>query len=118
MKIRKGKSAFFARCTEAKARKVNPVQTSEKPEKKPLFLVMQRYYFNQILEGTKTVEFRANKPFYAARFMKAGKYRNYNTVILQEGYHTGARKITVKINKIELCSDFEIHLGKIINKNF
>lgn len=118
MKIRKGKSAFFARCTEAKARKINPVQTSEKPEKKPLFLVMQRYYFNQIFDGTKKIEFRENKPFYSSRLTTGGKYRNFKTVILQEGYHAGARQMTLQIEKIELCTDFEIHLGKIINKNF
>lgn len=118
MKQIKGKSAFLARCRAAREKKANPTGTHETPEKKPLFLVMQRYYFDQILTGEKTIEFRANKPFYAARLMKAGKYRKYKTVILQEGYHTGARKIMVTIKKIELCSDFEIHLGPILSRNF
>lgn len=72
---------------------------------------MQRVYFNQILEGTKTSEYREEKPFYNSRLMKDGKYRNYSHVDFQEGYQKGARRMKVEVDKIELSGGvYEIYL--------
>ncbi|ASV77946.1 hypothetical protein CMU73_13435 [Elizabethkingia anophelis] len=92
---------------------------SNTPEPKPLFLILQKIYFNEILAGTKTIEYRDNSPFYASRFCtKDNKLRDYNTVIFQEGYSHNARRIHVEIKKIVLYSMFEVHLSNIINLNF
>ena len=58
--------------------------------------------------------------FYYSRFMNkdCSKFRNYHSVIFQEGYHKNARRMTVKIKKITLGSRFVIHLDEIIDKNF
>lgn len=121
MKIIPGYSAFMAKVKARQEAKKNPPAniTSETPEKKPLFLIMQKYWFDEILSGRKDVEFRDDTPFYRSRFIaKDGKFRNYKTVILQVGYNTNARRMTVEVKKIILDGDFEIHLGEIIRKNF
>ncbi len=94
--------------------------TEETVEPKPLFLILQRTYFNEIIDGTKNKEYRDDTPFYYSRFMNkdCSKFRNYHSVIFQEGYHKNARRMTVKIKKITLGSRFVIHLDEIIDKNF
>lgn len=99
----------------------NPTQyfgVNEKIESKPLFLILQKKYFDQILKGTKNIEYRDNTKFYISRFIKNEKFRNYQTVIFQEGYHTDARRMTCEITKIILDDVFEIHLNQITEKNF
>lgn len=99
--------------------RVDPIQTSEKKEPKPLHLVLQRVYFDQILAGTKTSEYREQKKFYDSRLMRNGKYRNYSHVNFQEGYRKDARRMKVEIKKVELSNGvYEIYLGKIVEKNF
>lgn len=91
---------------------------NESPEKKPLFLILQKIYFDQIIEGSKNIEYRDNTKFYISRLIKNDKYRNYKTVVFQEGYHTDARRMTVEIKEIILRGCFEIHLNQITEKNF
>lgn len=84
---------------------------------------MQRQWFDQILTGQKTKEYRDKTPFYISRLCvtRGGKiqaFKNLKAVIMQEGYHTGARRMTVEIRRISLASCFTIHLGEITEKNF
>lgn len=89
------------------------------PEKKPLFLIMEKYWFDEILEGRKDIEYRDNTPFYQSRLLnKQGEFRNYESVIMQVGYNKEARRMQIEIKKIENHGGFEIHLGKIIDTNF
>lgn len=120
-KIIPGYSAFMARVKARQEAKANPPEniTNETPEKKPLFLIMQKYWFDEILSGNKEVEFRDDTPFYRSRFItKDGKFKNYQTVIMQVGYHANARRMTIEVKKIILDGDFEIHFGKILDSNF
>ena len=95
------------------------IETSEKKENKPLFLIMQEYWFNEIAEGRKDIEYRNDTDFYRSRLMtKDGKFRNYDSVIMQVGYNKNAKRMQIEINKIILDDDFEIYLGKILDKNF
>lgn len=89
-------------------------------EKKPLFLVIQKEYFDEIVEGTKQKEYRDDTEFYYSRFLNKSntKFKNYDCVILQNGYRKDAKRITVKVKKITLSFRFVIHLGEIIDKNF
>lgn len=104
---------------ENKNIEITNVQTAQFIEPNPLQLVLQRVYFNQILKGTKKIEYREKKKFYNARLMKAGEYRNFKHVIFREGYRKDARRMTVEITKIELSGSwYEIHLRNIINRNF
>ncbi|WP_028123260.1 hypothetical protein [Epilithonimonas tenax] len=89
-------------------------------EKKPLFLVMQRQYFDQIDSGEKTEEYRHGGKFYISRFCKSDKttgkiiaMRNYTSAILQEGYNPGARRMVIEVKKIEYDGEFTIYLGGV-----
>lgn len=103
----------------ASKKRVDTIELSENKEPKPLHLVLQRVYFNQILAGTKKSEYREEKPFYNSRFMRDGKYRNFSHVDFQEGYQKGARRMKVEIKKIELSNNmYKIYLGRIVEKSF
>lgn len=103
----------------AKPEQIYPVDEIE--QKKPLYLVMQSIWFNAIENGSKTDEYRDGTNFYKSRLCnvdkKTGKiisFKNYRTVILQEGYHPRARRMVVEINGVTLRRDFTIHLGEIL----
>lgn len=95
----------------------------EKEQQKPLFLVMQKVWFDQIETGKKTEEFRDGTGFYKSRLCNIDKktgeitsIKNYKTVVLQVGYHANARRMIVEVKKIDLKRDFTLHLGKIIER--
>ena len=97
--------------------------TEEKEQQKPLFLVMQKVWFDQIDTGKKTEEFRDGTDFYKSRLCNIDKktgeissIKNYKTVVLQVGYHANAKRMIVEIKKIDLKRDFTIHLGKILTR--
>jgi len=90
-------------------------------QKKPLYLVMQSIWFNAIENGSKTDEYRDNTDFYRPRFCNLDKktekiisLKNYRTVLLQEGYQRGGRRMLVEIKGVTLKRDFTIHLGRIL----
>ena len=93
-------------------------EKSDKTEPKPLFLIMQKKWFDEILSGRKKIEYRDDTQFYRSRLAKDGKFRNYKSVVLQVGYNADAQRMTVEVKNITLDDCFEIHLGEIIEKNF
>jgi hypothetical protein len=104
-------------------RPVQPYPTEEKEQPKPLYLVMQKVWFDAIENGSKTEEFRDGTPFYTTRFCNIDKktgqilsFKNYKTVILQEGYHAGARRMVVEVKGISLRRDFSVQLGQILER--
>lgn len=97
---------------------IKNLKTEEKAQEKPLFLIMQKVWFDAIANGSKIEEYRDNTPFYHSRLLNKSKtaFKKYRTVILQEGYHTGAKRMIVEVEKITLKRDFTIHLGRIIER--
>lgn len=88
-------------------------------EKKPLFLIMEKVWFDEIYSGRKKIEYRNDSPFYRSRLMnKKGQFRNYENALLQVGYNKDGQRMTIEITDIVLEGDFEIHLGNIIGQNF
>ena len=96
------------------------MQTETQVQKSPLYLVLKTEYFDEILAGTKIKEYREDSEFYESRFLSQDRtrFKNYHSVIFQNGYHKNARRMTVKIKKITLGFRFIIHLGEILKKNF
>lgn len=92
------------------------------PEKKPLYLPMQKVWFDEIETGKKTEEYREGTNHYKSRFFKFDKngepiaVRNYSTVLLQEGYNSGARRMLIEVNSVQYDGDFTIFLGEIIER--
>ena len=99
-------------------------ETETKEQAKPLFLVMQKVWFDEIECGNKKVEYRDDSDFYISRLCskdKEGKItglKNYKMVILQEGYNKGARRMMVEITDIKYFryAGFEIYLGEILSR--
>lgn len=84
---------------------------------KPLFLIMQSYWFDEIESGRKTEEYRDKTDFYKSRFLnKDRSFKNYETAILQEGYHKNARRMVIEVKRIELDDVFTVHLGNILER--
>lgn len=99
------------------------ISLETKEQQKPLYLVMQSVWFNEIENGSKTEEYRDGSQFYKSRFCNIDKktgeiisFKNYKSAILQEGYHAGARRMIIEVEKIELKRDFTIHLGEILER--
>lgn len=97
--------------------------TDAKEHQKPLYLVMQKVWFDAIENGSKIEEYRDGTQFYKSRFCNLDKktgeilsFKKYSTVILQEGYHAGARRMIIEVEKITLKRDFTIHLGDILDR--
>lgn len=86
-------------------------------ENKPLYLPIERYYFNQIESGEKKIEYRDDTPHYRSRFLnKQGELRNHKVLLLQEGYNSGAKRMLIEITNIIYQREFQTHLGSIIEK--
>ena len=98
-------------------------ETETKEQAKPLFLVMQKVWFDKIENGSKVEEYRDGTEFYFSRLCnrdKTGKIlslKNFKTAILQEGYHAGARRMKIEILNISYDGDFTIYLGQILERN-
>jgi len=93
-----------------------PIEAIE--QEKPLFLIMQKVWFDKIESGEKTEEYRSNTAYYQSRLLNQSKtaFKNYRTVILQVGYSTDAKRMIVEVEKITLKRDFTIHLGTILER--
>jgi len=99
------------------SRPVKTIAKSHAVEKKPLYLPIERYYFNQIESGEKKIEYRDDTPHYQSRFLnKNGEIRNHKVLLLQEGYHDDARRMLVEIVDIQHKQQFETHLGQILER--
>ena len=128
---RKKIKGYFSGSIRAKHAKMNVLksknsdfqaETETKEQAKPLFLVMQKVWFDKIEKGSKVEEYRDGTEFYFSRLCnrdKEGKIlsiKNFKTAILQEGYHAGARRMKIEISKIYYDGDFTIYLGQILER--
>ena len=119
------KRAKYAKTNVLKAKNSDfNAETETKEQAKPLFLVMQKVWFDEIECGNKKVEYRDDSDFYISRLCskdKEGKItgiKNYKMVLLQEGYNKGARRMMAEITDIKYFrySGFEIYLGEILSR--
>lgn len=94
---------------------------------KTLFLILKKEYFDQIIKGEKTSEFREYKPFWINKLINIdGSFKHYDLILFQNGYQKNPPQITVECKSIKIIKEkkgffkhqkyFEIELGKILNK--
>ena len=88
-----------------------------------LHLTLKKQWFDMILSGMKTEEYREIKPYYNLRLI--GK--EYDTVVFRNGYARDAPSLTVELKTIRFGTGktkwgaeankkyFVLYLGKIIN---
>lgn len=62
-----------------------------------LRIVIKQPYFDQIADGSKTIEYREIKPFWESRLYDAnGKKKEYDTIEFVNGYNSDAKKMITK----------------------
>lgn len=88
-----------------------------------LHLTLKKQWFDMILSGVKTEEYRDIKPYYNLRLI--GK--EYDTVVFRNGYARDAPRLTIELKSIRFGTGktewgaeegktyFVLLLGKIIN---
>lgn len=88
-----------------------------------LYLTINKKWFDMILSGKKTEEYREIKPYYNLRLI--GK--EYDTVVFRNGYASNAPQFTIELKSITQSTGkpewgaepnkkyFVLYLGKIIN---
>ncbi len=94
-------------------------------DKKILYLILKKEFFNQIKSGEKTSEYRGYKPFWIKRLMnKDRSFKTFDLVHFRNGYHKDAPTMLFEIKGINIIKRkgnwfstqkyFEIDLGQII----
>ncbi|MGV8142243.1 MAG: ASCH domain-containing protein [Candidatus Pacearchaeota archaeon] len=80
-----------------------------------LHLTLFKQWFDEILAGTKKIEYREVKPFWKKRlFTPEGNVRKYDEVIFTNGYGTKRPRMRVEfIGVREANNKYEILLGKV-----
>ena len=81
---------------------------------KILHLNLYRKYFDQIAEGTKTIEFRDRTDYWKKRLVN----REYDVIKFRNGYATNAPTMLVEYGGYDITDRYEIKLGKIIEVNY
>lgn len=110
-----------------------PKKPATKKDKTQLYLVLKGEYFNEILAGTKTEEYREFTDHNISRLgiVEDGIFvgcREYQTVKFQLGYTKDAPQMVVEVKEVVLEADedaeefnidncnFTIRLGKILER--
>lgn len=85
-----------------------------------LYLTIKEDFFNEILEGTKTVEYREVKPFWTSRlYDKQGRPKKYDGVYFKAGYNPGVPEMVVEYLGVKKVKDiYHIKLGKVLSKKY
>ena len=81
---------------------------------KILQLNLFRKYFNQIAEGTKTIEYRDKTDYWKKRI----EGKEYDIIKFRNGYATDAPTMLVEYNGYDITDRYEIKIGKITEVNY
>lgn len=63
-----------------------------------LYLTIKKVWFDKILSGIKTIEYREYKDYYHKKFCN----NKYEYIVLQAGYSKDSPKLKAKIDKIDI----------------
>ena len=82
---------------------------------KILHLNLFRKYFDQIVEGTKTIEYRDKTDYWKKRI----EHREYDVIKFRNGYAKDAPTMLVEYKGYTIGKEYELKLGKITEvKNY
>ena len=81
---------------------------------KILHLNLYRKYFDAIVNGTKTIEYRDKTEYWKKRI----EGREYDIIKFRNGYATDAPTMLVEYNGYDITNRYEIKLGKITEVNY
>jgi hypothetical protein len=92
---------------------------------KILHLTIKKEWFNQILAGTKTSEFREIKKYWSNRLLnKDGTFKEYDVIYFKNGFNPDSPYLIIELNEIRIFKEkislfksekfYELVLGKIL----
>ena len=79
-----------------------------------LHLNLFRKYFDQIAEGTKTIEYRDRTDYWKRRI----ENREYDVIKFRNGYAKNAPTMLVEYKGYTIGKDYELKLGKILEVQY
>jgi len=84
-------------------------------KQKTLHLTLHKKWFDQILAGTKKIEYREIKPYWTKRlFNKDGTPKKFDEIFFRNGYNKDCRKMKVKFLGVKKGKkEYEILLGDV-----
>ena len=82
--------------------------------KKILHLNLYRKYFDAIVNGTKTIEYRDKTDYWKKRI----EDREYDVIKFRNGYATDAPIMLVEYKGYDITDRYELKLGKITEVNY
>lgn len=72
-------------------------------------------WFDEILAGTKKIEYRDIKPYWTKRLLdENNKPKKYDIIYFKNGYSKDCRKMKVQFKGIKIRKRYEISLGDVI----
>tara|TARA_Y100000034_G_C6890385_1_gene409454 strand:+ start:821 stop:1081 length:261 start_codon:yes stop_codon:yes gene_type:complete len=84
-------------------------------DKKVLHLTLHKKWFDEILNGTKKIEYRDVKPYWTKRLFKNGKPKKFDEILFRNGYGKKVPKMKVEFLGIKVKDNkYNILLGKVI----
>ncbi len=83
---------------------------------KTLHLTLMKEWFDQILAGTKKIEYREIKPYWTKRlFDENGKSKHYDIIEFRNGYSKDCRKMRVEFKGLRVGKkNYELILGDVL----
>lgn len=65
-------------------------------------MTLKKRWFDEILAGTKRVEYREVKPYWTKRLFDNGKAREFDVIEFKNGYSRDARKMRVEFLGVDV----------------
>ena len=81
---------------------------------KILNLNLYRKWFDEIADGTKTIEYRDRTDYWKKRI----EHREYDVIKFRNGYAKDAPTMLVEYKGYTICEEYELKLVKIIEVNY
>ena len=78
--------------------------------KKVLHLNLYRKYFDEIVSGKKTIEYRDKTPYWTTRLSN----KKYDYIYFRNGYSKDAPMMLVEYKGVTITNQFEITLGEVL----
>ena len=91
-----------------------------KTEKSVLKIIIKGEWFDEIASKKKIIEYREYTSFWISRlYDKDGKKRQYDQIEFINGYNADSRRMITEYNGFnKKGNELQIHIGKIIKKEF
>lgn len=82
---------------------------------KILNLTLMKKWFDQILDGSKKIEYREIKSYWTKRlFDEKGNPIKYDFILFRNGYAKDCKKMKVEFLGVQMTDKYEILLGKVL----